>query len=285
MTEKKPSPALYLVATPIGNLRDITLRALDTLHAADLILCEDTRVTGKLLQHYGIQKPLAVYNEQREKQDHTPVIDKIRAGAVVALVSDAGMPLLSDPGYQLVQACLDADIPVTSLPGASAILTALQLSGLPSDAFLFLGFLPNKTTERKTKLRNLADVPATIVLFERATRVPDLLRDIQETLGPRNVAVARELTKLFEDVRRGAITAVQQSLITTPIKGEVVVLIDRAKEPSDATDDTAIIAALRTHMATKPLRVAVDDVCGLLALPRRRVYELALQLRDDDPSD
>lgn len=282
MTEKNFSPALYLVATPIGNLGDITLRALETLRAADLILCEDTRVTGKLLQHYGIQKPLAVYNEQREQQNHTSVIEKIQNGAVVALVSDAGMPMLSDPGYQLVRACLNANIPVTSLPGASAILTALQLSGLPSDAFLFLGFLPNKSSERKTKLRALADVPATLILFERASRVPDLLADIQDTLGARDVAVARELTKLFEDIRRGEIAAVQQSLLAVPIKGEVVVLIDRAKSPAEGTNDAAIIDALRDHMASKPLRAAVDDVAGLLALPRRRVYELALRLRDDE---
>lgn len=279
MTAFSFKPGLYLVATPIGNLGDITLRALEALRAADLILCEDTRVTGQLLKHYDIQKPLQVYNNQTESRDHGDVIRRIQDGARVALVSDAGMPLLSDPGYQLVQACQAAEVMVTSMPGASAILTGLQLSGLPSDAFLFLGFLPNKSGERQARFREISGIKATVILFERADRVPDVLNDIQIAIGGRSVAVARELTKMFEDVRRGKIDAVQQSIKDNPIKGEVVLLIGRASDQGTLNDDE-ITALLATHMADKPLKTAVDDVAGLTGVQRRHVYDLALKYRD-----
>ena len=281
ISENRLKPGLYLVATPIGNLGDMTLRGLDILRAAHLILCEDTRVTAHLLRHFDISCPLQVYNEQTEGRDHSALIDRIQKGEIIAIVSDAGMPMLSDPGYQLVQACIKADILVTSAPGASSILTALQLSGLPSDAFLFMGFLPNKTGERQSKLREMAGVPATLILFERAQRTDELLRDVRDVLGDRRVVVARELTKLFEDVRRGSVDQVLESLDQNPIKGEVVVLIDRKQKDAAAGLDE-VTDLLRAHMADKPLRVAVDDVTGLTGMPRRTVYDMALRLRDEE---
>lgn len=281
MDKKSLLPGLYLVATPIGNLGDITLRALDVLRAADLVLCEDTRVTGSLLRHYDIRKPLAVYNDHTESSNHDPVIDRIRSGAVVVLVSDAGMPLLSDPGFQLVRACREAGVLVTSVPGASAILSALQLSGLPSDSFLFAGFLPTRSGERQVRLRDFSGIRATVILFERADRVSDLLSDIQTVMGDRTVAIVREMTKLFEEVRCDRIDSVQQSLVSRPIKGEVVVLIDRGAEGAGLLDDTALRVLLIERMAEKSLKTAVDDVCGLTGHPRRHVYTMALRIRDE----
>jgi len=281
ITDQQLAPGLYLVATPIGNLQDITLRALSVLRRADLILCEDTRETGKLLSYYGIKKPLQVYNDFSEHREHGEIVRRIGAGEILALVSDAGMPLLSDPGYQLARAVIEADLPVSSIPGASAILSGLQLSGLPTDAFLFLGFLPTKTGERKKRLTDIAAVQASVILFERAQRVIDVLGDVQDVLGNRRVAVARELTKLFEDVRRGPVAEVIADIESRPIKGEVVVVIDRGAAVS-ATDDESIIRALRTEMADKSRRDAVDAVASALNLPRRHVYDLSLNMDADD---
>lgn len=273
------APGLYLVATPIGNLGDITLRALDLLRRADLVLCEDTRVTGKLLSHYDIKARLQVYNDLKEHGDHGAIVQRIRDGGVVALVSDAGMPMLSDPGFQLVQAVQGAGAMVTSVPGPSAILSALQLSGLPSDAFLFLGFLPNKTGERKKRLQALQAVPATLILFERAQRVADLLHDARAVLGTRRVAVVREITKLFEEVRRGDIAEILAGIAAEPLRGEVVVLIDRSGEDAGA-NDAAIGVALQRALKTLSRRDAVDMVAASLSVQRRRVYDIALKLSD-----
>lgn len=276
------SPALYLVATPIGNMGDMTYRAVETLRGVDLILCEDTRVTRKLLTHYDIHVPVGVYNDLSEGRDPDFILDQIAAGKSVALVSDAGMPLISDPGYKLVRACRDAGVKVTSVPGANAVLTALQLSGLPTDAFLFLGFLPTKSGARRAVLADVARVPATIICYERADRVAALLSDVQAAMGSRVVAVARELTKLFEDVRRGAIPDILDGLEKNPIKGEVVVLIDRAGADTAQellTEDARIIAALQTRIAAGDrMRAAVDAVSGSMGVARKRVYTLAIGL-------
>lgn len=282
LPEQRPlKPGLYLVGTPIGNLQDITLRALHVLKSADVILCEDTRVTGKLLSYYGISSSLQVYNDFSEHHNHGPILDRIRAGKIVALVSDAGMPMMSDPGYQVVRACVAADVMVTSIPGPSAILTGLQLSALPTDAFLFLGFLPNKSGERKKRLQDVLNVQATIVLFERAQRVPDVLADIRAVCGDRQVAVARELTKLFEDVRRGTVDAVLQSIADHPIKGEVVLMIDRS-DKNAVLDDDALVQMLQQYLEHESMRDAVDRVAADTNMPRRRVYDLALTLKDRD---
>lgn len=275
-------PGLYLVATPIGNMGDMTLRGIETLRAADLILCEDTRVTGKLLKYFEIKKPLAVYNNQSEQRDPTKILDQIRAGAVVALVSDAGTPLISDPGYGLVRAARAAGVFVTALPGANAVLTAVQISGLATDAFYFGGFLPTKSGERQRRLTALSHVAATLVFFERAERVVGLLKDIDKTFGPRDVAVARELTKLFENVIQGTVKQVILNIEQTPIKGEVVVLVGRAANTpvgANITDDT-IRREIQVRMKNgQTIRMAVDEVTHLLGCPRRRVYDLAIKLR------
>jgi 16S rRNA (cytidine1402-2'-O)-methyltransferase len=274
------TPGLYLVGTPIGHLADITLRALSVLRAADVVLCEDTRVTGKLLKHYDIKAKLRVYNDQSEGQNHQGLIKAIDQGQVVALVSDAGMPLLSDPGYQLVQACVQAGVNVVPIPGPSAILSAVQISGLPSDAFLFLGFLPNKVSERAARLQAVAGVSATLVLFERASRVPALLQAVVATLGDRPVAVVREITKLFEETRRGTAQQVMQDIEARPIKGEVVVLIDRGTG-DDIVDDAALTEALRAALQHQRLRDAVDAVAAQTNAPRKHVYDLALKIKDE----
>jgi 16S rRNA (cytidine1402-2'-O)-methyltransferase len=273
------APGLYLVATPIGNLQDITLRAIAVLKAADVILCEDTRVSRKLLQYYDITRPLLVYNDQSEQHGHEQTLDRIRSGQVVALISDAGMPLMSDPGYQLVRTCQDAGLMVTSIPGPSSILSALQISGLPTDAFLFLGFLPNKSGERQKRLRSVAGVAATLIMFERAERVHDLLQDVQVACGDRSVAVVRELTKMFEQVRRGLVTDILVGIKNDPLRGEAVVLVDRMSEGTELGDDV-LLELLRTHLAEGTLRAAVDQVVADTGAPRRHVYDLALTLKD-----
>ncbi len=275
-------PALYLVATPIGNMGDMTFRAVETLRGVDLILCEDTRVTRKLLSHYDIHVPVGVYNDLSEGRDPDFILDQIAGGKSVALVSDAGMPLISDPGYKLVRGCAARGIRVTSVPGANAVLTALQLSGLPTDAFLFLGFLATKSSARRAALADVATVPATIICYERADRVAGLLADVQAAMGGRAVAVARELTKLFEDVRRGSVADVLAGLEANPIKGEVVVLIDRAGADTQEellSEDERIIAALRERIAAGDrMRAAVDAVSGSMGVARKRVYTLAIGL-------
>lgn len=275
-------PGLYLVATPIGNAADITLRALALLRRADLVACEDSRVTGPLLQRYGIRAHLLPYHEHNAAKVRPQLIEKLQGGAVVALVSDAGTPLINDPGYKLVKDCIAAGIHVTALPGASAVPTALCLSGLPSDRFLFAGFPPPKSAARRSWLAELKAVPATLVLLESAQRLADSLADMAAVLGPdREAAMARELTKKFEEVRRGSLQDLAAHYAEHgPPKGEVTLVIGpppAAAAPSEADLD----AALAEAMNRLPLRQAVDEVATLLGLPRKPVYARALQLRDD----
>jgi 16S rRNA (cytidine1402-2'-O)-methyltransferase len=220
------SPGLYLVATPIGNLRDITLRALDLLGAADVVACEDTRVTAKLMARYGLAAPRIAYHEHNAERMRPHLIERLKSGAVVALVSDAGTPLISDPGYKLVRAALAEAIPVTSLPGPSSTLMGLVLSGLPCDRFLFAGFLPPKSVARRRALSELGGTRATLVFFETAPRLAAALADMAEILGDRQAAVARELTKLFEEVRRGSLGELTaQYRASGAPKGELVIVV------------------------------------------------------------
>src|SRR5690606_31259972 len=202
-TPQQFAPGLYLVATPIGNLRDITLRALDLLAIADRILCEDTRVTARLLQHYGISRPTLSYHEHNAERMMPRVMEHLAAGEIVALVSDAGTPLVSDPGYRLVRAAVEQGIAVTALPGASAALAALSVAGLPTDRFLFAGFPPQKTVARQRFFEEFRDIPASLIFFESPHRLKASLVDAAAVLGPRPAALCRELTKRFEEVRRG----------------------------------------------------------------------------------
>src|SRR5690606_7848085 len=233
-TEEMPAtelePALYLVATPIGNASDLTLRAIETLRGADVIACEDTRLTGRLLARHGIRDRLIPYHEHNAAQARPAILERLRRGEAIALVSDAGTPLISDPGYKLVEEAIAAGLKVTAVPGPSAILTALQLSGLPSDRFMFAGFLPPRLAARRKAIGELADIPATLILFESPRRLADCLADLAAVLGDRSAAVARELTKLFEEVRRGTLGSLaNQYAAEDPPKGEIVIVVGRGE--------------------------------------------------------
>ena len=266
------------MATPIGNAGDITLRALDLLRRADRIACEDTRVTGGLLARYGIATPLLAYHEHNAARMRPLLLERLRRGETIALVSDAGTPLVSDPGYKLVRAVVEAGIPVTTLPGASAALAALVLSGLPTDRFFFAGFLPPRSAARRTALAELAGIAATLIFFESAGRLADALADMAAVLGARDAAVARELTKLYEEVRRGTVTelAAHYAAADRP-KGEIVIVVGPPAAAAEASD-AAIDDALRAALATQSLRDAVAAVAAALGAPRRRVYARALAL-------
>jgi 16S rRNA (cytidine1402-2'-O)-methyltransferase len=275
------TPGLYLVATPIGNAADITLRALALLRRADLVCCEDSRVTGPFLKRYGIDAALFPYHEHNAAKVRPQLLQKLAGGAVVALVSDAGTPLVNDPGYKLVRDCIAEAIPVTALPGPSAVLTALSLSGLPSDRFLYAGFPPPKAAARAKWLAELKPVRASLVLLESAQRLPDSLAAMAEVFGgARQAAVARELTKKFEEVRRGSLADLAGHYAAAgPPKGEVTLVIGPPAEDEGASA-ADLDAALAAAMGRGPLRQAVDDVAAALGLPRKQVYARALQLRD-----
>jgi 16S rRNA (cytidine1402-2'-O)-methyltransferase len=273
----KPSPGLVIVATPIGNARDITLRALDALRQADAIACEDTRVTGMLMARYGIGTPLVAYHEHNAARMRPVLLDRLARGETIALVSDAGTPLVSDPGYKLVRAAIEAGVPVSAAPGASAALAALVTSGLPSDRFLFAGFLPPRAAARRSELHELSGVRATLIVFESAGRLAETLADMAAVLGAREAVVARELTKLYEELRRGSLAELQAHYAAAgPPKGEIVILV--GPPPAAETTDEAIDAALRTALAAATLRDAVASVAMDLGAPRRRVYARALLL-------
>jgi 16S rRNA (cytidine1402-2'-O)-methyltransferase len=272
-------PGLHIVATPIGNLRDITLRALDVLREADLIACEDTRVFAKLASHYGIAAPTVAYSDATQDAAEPKIVRALAAGKRVALVSDAGMPLISDPGYRLVRAALAADHVVTSAPGASAVPMALALSGLPTDRFFFGGFLPAKESERRRAIAAAAAVPATLVFFEAPHRLAASLVDLAELLGPRPAAIARELTKLFEEVRRGALTELAQHYALHPdVKGEIAVVIGPPGE-TEAPAAERLDEALRSAMAGASVKDAAAEVAARYGLRRRDVYARALELK------
>lgn len=278
----KPSqicpPGLYLVPTPIGNLRDITLRALDVLQAADLIVCEDTRVTAKLLTHYGIKKPTLSYNDHNGEARRPQIMAVLKEGKRVALVSDAGTPLVSDPGYKLAREAIEAGIFVTALPGASSVLPALSLSALPCDRFFFAGFLPPRQEAGKKDIAALATIPSTLVIFEAARRLPATLAMLAAGLGNRESAVARELTKTFEEVRRGSLRelAAHYQKEGAP-RGEVVIVV----APPDKTATPAVDA--EKELSALLEKHSVKEAAALLAAktgrPRKEMYALALKLK------
>lgn len=270
-------PGLYLVSTPIGNLRDITLRALDVLRGATAIICEDSRVTGKLLNAYGIKQKMWVYNDHSDDNDRSNLLKKLADGAVLALVSDAGTPLLSDPGFKLVHDALQAGVAVIPVPGASALLPALQLSALPSDRFLFAGFLPHKQMARKTMFEELKHVPATLVFYESPNRIADSIVDALAVLGDRPVAMARELTKMFEECRRGTLAAwaADPSLLGV-LKGECVFMIGAAQDTQ--TNSIDVEAMLLKALESQSLKDAASFVASATGLPRKQVYDLALKI-------
>lgn len=257
------------------------MRARDLLGRVDAIACEDTRVTAKLLALHGIRAPLVAYHEHNAERMRPVLLDRLRAGDAIALVSDAGMPLISDPGYKLVREAAAAGLPVTALPGASAVLTALILSGLPSDRFLFAGFLPPKETARRATLTELKNVPATLIWFETGPRLADSLRDAAEILGDRPAAVARELTKLHEEVRRETLPALAAHYADAGApKGEIVV-VAAPPSPAAAPDADDVDAQLRAALRQSSVREAAETVAAATGLPRRQLYARALTLKDD----
>jgi len=270
---------LYLVATPIGNLEDITYRAVRVLGEVDLIACEDTRQTRKLLDHYAISRPTISYHEHNEALRAAELAERLRAGASVALVSDAGMPLVSDPGYRLVRAAIKAGIPVEPIPGPSAALAALAGSGLPTDTFYFAGFLPAKTGQRARALEALKEEPATLIFFEAPHRVLETLEAIAQVLGPRPVVAARELTKVHEEFLRGTVAEVHAQLAARgSIKGEFTLLVGKAVAPFP--DDTPVGVAVEELVRAGAARMdAIKQVARRRGLSKREIYEQSLRDR------
>lgn len=278
------TPGLYVTATPIGHARDITLRALDVLKACDVIAAEDTRVTAKLLAIHGISKPLVAYNDHSGPRERPRLLARLRDGARIALVSDAGTPLVSDPGYKLVREALEEGLTVEAVPGASALLTALVLSGLPTDRFLFGGFLPAKAGERRSALAALKAVPASLVFFESPHRLAESLADMRDILGARDCAVGRELTKFHEEMRRGDLVALADRYAQEPPpKGEITVVIG---PPQDSEPDVGRADALLSKaLEFMPVRAAADLIADALGTPRRATYARALILKGEAESD
>jgi 16S rRNA (cytidine1402-2'-O)-methyltransferase len=269
---------LAIVATPIGNSRDITLRALDILEEADIIACEDTRITAKLLSLYGISRPLTSYHEHNAERARPKLIKRLKQGETVVLVSDAGTPLISDPGYKLVRACADEGIPVTPIPGASSVLASLMACGLPTNQFFFAGFLASKTTARKKSLVSLANIPATLVIMESARRLAGSLVDMADILGPRPAVVARELTKLFEEIKHGLLPDLASHYyLEGPPKGEITLVIGPPAEKTINDEDLDYL--LLKALADDSLRDASDAITAVTGLPRRKVYARALALK------
>ena len=271
------APGLYVVATPIGNLRDVTLRALDVFANCDLVLAEDTRVTGKLLATYGIKAKLARYDEHAAERATPAALAALAAGQVVAIASDAGTPLVSDPGFRLVREAAAAGHAVYSVPGASALLAGLAAAGLPTDRFMFVGFPPAKGAARRTFLQDLAGVRATLVFFEGGSRIAASLADMAAVLGPSEAMVGRELTKLHETLYRGSLEALAADPGLDDPKGELVVVVGPGQEvPASAADADAALSEALTRL--KPTQAAAE-VAHALGLPRRDLYRRALELK------
>jgi 16S rRNA (cytidine1402-2'-O)-methyltransferase len=275
-------PGLHLVATPIGNLGDITLRALVALAMADRVYCEDTRVGRTLLQHFGIDRRLLPYHEHNARSERPRILAALAEGCSVALISDAGTPLVSDPGYKLVREAIAHGALVRALPGPSATLAGITVSGLPTDTFLFAGFLPSRPAARRARLAELAPLPATLVLFEAPGRVGEALCEMAELLGPgREAALGRELTKRFEEVRRGTLGELARSAASAEVRGEMVIVV-APPLPQEATD-AEILARLEPLLAEMSLSAAARVVAETLGVAKARVYDLGLGSRRDPP--
>ncbi len=274
------APGLYVTATPIGNLGDISLRALWVLKNADLILCEDTRVSGALLRAYGLQKPLLSCHDHNEEARAQKVLAALAEGKVLALISDAGTPTLSDPGYKLVRACRAAGYPVIPLPGASALLAALTSAGLPTNCFFFAGFLPSKQAARRKDLRELASLPATLIFYESPQRLAATLADLAKIFSPkREAAVCRELTKFFEETRRDSLPALAAFYEKAPTpKGEIVLLVGPPEEKDGASSHEGLDSLLRSALEKMTLRDAVAAVAEATGAAKSEVYKRALFL-------
>ncbi len=275
MMQHPLSPGLYIVATPIGNIQDITLRALEVLKAANIIACEDTRVTHKLLKHYDIQAKMLCYNDFSTEKDRNRLIAAICEGQSVALVSDAGSPLISDPGYKLVLEAQHMAVPVHTLPGPSSVIAALTVAGLPTNRFLFEGFLPPKKAARIAALVKLKSLEASLVFFESPRRLVDTLTDMQEALGNREAAVIRELTKHYEEVNRAVLSELIQHYSEHEARGEVIIIVG---PPSGEADDSNLDGLLQEALTSMSVKEAVSAVAAQTSFPRKYVYARALEL-------
>jgi 16S rRNA (cytidine1402-2'-O)-methyltransferase len=285
----KAAPGLYLVATPIGNLGDITLRALETLAGVDIIACEDTRITRRLTERYGIAAQLKPYHEHNAEAARPKILQALSQGSSIALVSDAGTPLISDPGFKLVREVSAAGHAVYALPGPSSVLAALAVAALPTDRFFFEGFLPAKSNARRTRLAELARIEATLVLFESGNRVQDTLADLAELMGERDAAICRELTKLHEDIQRAPIAELAARADSLETRGEFVLVVGPPAHSAGLMDQDALDDLLRARLAHDSVKDAVAHAVELSGRPRREVYaralELAKDLRGDDGED
>ena len=270
-----------MTATPIGNARDITLRALDVLAECDLVAAEDTRVSAKLLALHGLSRPLTPYNDHNGARERPKLLARLKHGARIALISDAGTPLISDPGFKLVRDAVAEGIAVHAIPGASATLTALALGGLPTDRFFFAGFLPPKPGERESALADLSNISATLIFFESANRLAASLAQMAEVLGDRPAAVTRELTKLHEEVRRSTLARLAAQYAQEPApKGEVTILVGPPR--ARAADTRRLDLLLDKALPFMPVRAAAELIAEALGLPRKDVYRRALDMKNDD---
>ena len=275
MDPKRLPPGLHIVATPIGNLGDLSPRAADTLRRADLVLAEDKRVTAKLLAHAGAKVPMSNYNDHTSEADRKKIVDRL-ANEAVALVSDAGTPLISDPGYKLVRAAREAGHAIFTVPGPSAVIAALTLAGLPTDRVRFAGFLPAKAKARADAIAELASIQATLVFYESGPRLGETLTALAESLGVREAAIVREITKLHEESVTGSLTDLAHRYASAQPKGEIVIVVGPPAEREQASDDdlgAALDEALRTMSPSR----AAADVAARLNVPRKRAYAMALE--------
>lgn len=278
VTAAKAAAGLHLVATPIGNLGDMTLRALETLAGVDLIACEDTRITSRLTERYGISATLRPYHDHNAAAARPKILERLAEGAAIALVSDAGTPLISDPGFKLVREVSAAGHPVFALPGPSSVMAALCVAALPTDRFFFEGFLPAKEVARRKRLEDLARIDATLVLFESGSRIETTLRDLAEIMRGREAAICRELTKLHEDIRRGALIDLAEHASALETRGEFVVVIGPPSADTQTFSRTELDTLLRAALAQGSVKDAVTQAMEVSGWPRRDVYARALEL-------
>jgi 16S rRNA (cytidine1402-2'-O)-methyltransferase len=281
LTAPKAAPGLHLVATPIGNLGDITLRALQTLAGVDVIACEDTRITRRLTERYDISAQLKQYHEHNAEAARPKILEALAAGGSVALVSDAGTPLISDPGFKLVREVCAAGHAVYALPGPSSVLAALSVAALPTDRFFFEGFLPSKSAARRSRLTELARIDATLVMFDSGNRVQDTLAELAEIMGTREAAICRELTKLHEQISRATLHDLARDAATLETRGEFVLVIAPPAADAEVLTSDALDDLLREQLAAHSVKDAVAHAVALSGRPRREVYARALELAKD----
>jgi 16S rRNA (cytidine1402-2'-O)-methyltransferase len=285
LTAPKPVPGLHLVATPIGNLGDITLRALETLAGVDIVACEDTRITRRLTERYAITALLKPYHDHNAAMARPKILEKLKQGASIALVSDAGTPLISDPGFKLVREVCAAGHAVIALPGPSSVLSALAVAALPTDRFFFEGFLPPKQTARRARLAELARIDATLVMFESGNRVQDTLADLAGIMGTREAAICREMTKLHEEIQRAPVAQLAQTAATLETRGEFVLVIGPPAADTQIMAEHDLDDLLRASLKHDSVKDAVAHAVELSGRPRREIYARALELAKEVQGD